>query len=52
MGSKAAAQAMKQLRVGIIGEYTSANSAEGTCVRNVCSPNRHKLMEETWYPRI
>ena len=49
MGSKAAAQAMKQLRVGIIGEYTSAGSAGGTCVRKVCSPKRHLLMEETWY---
>ena len=29
MGSKAAAQAVKQLRVGIIGEYTFADAAEG-----------------------
>ena len=34
MGSKAAAQAVKQLRVGIIGEYTCADAAEGTSVRN------------------
>ena len=51
MASKAAAQAAKQLRVGIIGEYTLADSAEGTCVRNVCPPKRHMLMEETCYPR-
>ena len=32
MGSKAAAQAMQQLRVGIIGEYSSADAAEGIFV--------------------